>query len=493
MMNRLLLFAFLFINSQFIFSQNTEWNIVFDGKSKSSTYSGYDITSENNKLALDFSKLSRNRIPLQLKIPKESQPKYDFSIFSWVKAPKDIEQNSVILTNKTSISSEFWEIRASDNGSWKWVFVKNNKVLREYNATNNRQAINDGDFHLLGFVYDYTKNQVWLYFDGRNVGIINIGTGNMSDFKSIKLAGIEDNEKHSFNGFIKSIHLFKEQLHSGKALGLYRNNYRYSKQIGENSHFYKEVKFLTWNISDGGMDTGIEIGKERSLEILKSSEAEIIALQETNGTGEYFADNLGYYYYSISENLSIISKYPFVRTIKVFKANVSGGAEIAISKKQHVYFFNLSLINNPDWSDFKNKNSDIYYSKKELDSRGGDLKEILEQIKVMIKPTSSTSVVLTGELNSISNVDNREKLVNYPISNLLDSYNYNDSFRELYQNIRVYSGYTSVLPKRKKGRVDYIFYKGSDLMVKDSFVLKHHPIKFTSSHFGVTTSFKWQK
>ena len=495
-MNRLILLLILIVLQPLSsFSQDASWSIVFDGKTNVEYYRKYDITSENNQLAIDFSRLSHNRNPINFKLSELEAPKSTFSIFVWVKAPKDLNQSAIILSNKKTSNSDGWEIRANNSGAWNWNFSQNGKITSEYNATSKRQAINDGEFHLIGLVYDYTKNQAWFYFDGKNVGIINIGKGDLSGFNNLYLGGVENGEKYSFNGYFKSIHLFKDQIHNGRVVQLFRNSNVYNGGNGVNGAFYKSIKFLTWNISDGGNAYGEKIGLDRTLYVIKESKADIIALQETNGSGEYLADELGYYYYSISKKLSILSKFPIKRTVKLYKAEKSGGVEIAVSKKQYLYFFNISLDNSADWSNFNNKYYNKSFVQQEQKVRGIDLKEMMEQIRVLIKPKDNTSIVFSGEFNSISNIDNDGAIKNYPVSGLLKEYNFIDSYRNLNPSGRVYPGYTRNTESKNKrqGRVDYIYYKGNKLQVSDSEVLKHHPIKFPSSNFGVLTEFIWKR
>jgi len=478
-----------------VFSQEISWSVEFDGKKDVGLYRKYDITNENNNLVINFSKLAHKRNPIKFELSKQEAPKSSFSVFVWVKAPKDVEQSAVIISSKKTITSDGWEIKANEKGAWTWDFTVNGKVVSQYKSVSKRQAINDDKFHLIGLVYDYTKNQAWLYFDGINVGIVNIAKGDLSGFNSLSLGGIENSERHSFNGYFKSIYLYKDQIRNGKVVQLFRNNMRYSGSNGVNGAFYKKLKFLTWNISDGGKIFGEKIGLDRTLTVIKNSKAEIIALQETNGSGEYLADELGYYFYSISNKLSILSKFPIKRTIKLYKAQKSGGVEIAISKQQYVYFFNVSLENNPDWSSFSNRYSQIDYRISEEKNRSVELKEMMEQIRVILKPRSSTSLVFSGEFNSLSYKDDGGIVENYPVLKLLKEYSFIDSYRDLYPSSRIYPGYTCCenYNNKRQGRVDYIFFKGSKLQVSDSKVLKHHPVKFPSSHFGVLTEFIWKK
>lgn len=489
-----LLVIITLLNSINLFSQKATLFVEFNGKKNIRIYRDHDVTIEGNELCLDYSKLSRNRTPINLKL--KQIPKASFSTFIWLKSPKNIKQSAVILSSKKTNNSDGWEIKANEHGAWTWSVTQNEVETTKYISSSKRQAINDGKFHLIGMTYDYMKNQAWLYFDDKNVAIINIEKGDLSNFKELRIAGIEKNEKKSFNGYVKSLYFFNTQIDNGRALSLYYNNSKYSGNIGVNGVFYKKIKFMTWNICEGGTTTGEKIGLDRVLDVLKKNKVDVIALQETNGAGEYIADELGFYYYSISRELSILSRFPINRTIKLYKANRSGGVELAVSKNQYMYLFNVSLDDNPDWSSFSNKYTQgSYYVEKEEEKRAGDLREMMEQIRVILKPTERTSIVFMGELNSISNVDDyyRNYIERYPVANTLKKYKFKDSYRELYQNIRINSGYTRNINSKyeKKGRVDYIYYKGKDLKVLDSKVIKHHPVKFPSKYFGVMTEFKW--
>jgi endonuclease/exonuclease/phosphatase family metal-dependent hydrolase len=46
---------------------------------------------------------------------------------------------------------------------------------------------------------------------------------------------------------------------------------------------------MTWNIWHGGKEVGAEVGPKRVAEIIRESGADIIALQETYGSGEWLA------------------------------------------------------------------------------------------------------------------------------------------------------------------------------------------------------------
>lgn len=477
------------------FTQEIAWNLKIDRSTDTKYYDKHDISTQNNRLVLDFSEFSRNRIPLKVDLSEDAIPKSSFSFFTLFKTDKGVIQNSVIVSNKAKDNSNGWEIRANELGGWEWNLTLNNKIISVYKTTSPKYEINDGGFHQLGFSYDYIKNEVWLYFDGIHLGIIKIDKANMSNFNNIFIGGIGNNEKTSFDGYFKSFYLFKDKMSPGSAKKLYINNPKYRGSIGSNATFNKKIKVLTWNVSDGGTTNGNKIGPKRTLKLLKDSDADIISLQETRGSLEYFAEELGFYFYSINDNISILSRYPIKRTLQIFTTDKLGGIEISISKKQSLYYFNIALDNKADWSNYNNRYGDESFRQAELDSRGRDVKEILEQISIILKPSRKTSIILTGELNYISAEDENGDFDSYPASRIVHDYGYKDSYREFHPNSRIYKGYTRNFESDdyRQGRVDYILYKGNELQVGNSSTLKKHSIKFPSSNFGVVSEFIWKQ
>jgi exonuclease III len=497
-MHKKILFIFLIVfQTNVIFSQDASatWWLRVDRDTDTKRYDKHDVITQNNQIVLDFSELAKNRTPLKVDFREDQIAKYSFSFFTRIKAKKDCAQNSVIVSNKKEYSSDGWEIRANLLGGWEWNFSSNNKIIANYKTTSKKFAINDGKFHFIGFTYDFSKNEVWIYFDGEQIGIIDVGKSNLSNFTNIFIGGVGTDEKMAFNGYFKSVYYYKEFISHRKIKMLYSKNPRYLATIGENGSFYKKIKVLTWNITDGGTTHGEIVGLNRTLKLLEQSNADIISLQESKGAVEYLSEGLGFYFYKVNDNIAILSRYPIKETLRIFDSNIVAAVEISVSKQQILYYFNVSLNNIADWGDFKNKYSDENYVSKEKETRAKDMSEILEQIKVLIKPKSKTSIILTGELNSISALDEGGNFKNFPVSKALKDYGYVDSYRELYPNSRIYNGYTrNVNSKNKRqGRVDYIFFKGDRLQISNSELLKKHPIKFPSKNYGVLTEFTWNK
>ena len=81
----------------------------------------------------------------------------------------------------------------------------------------------------------------------------------------------------------------------------------------------RTLRVLAWNIWNGGREDGIDEGVERVVECIRDSGADIVAMQETYGSGPRIADALGYHLYLRSSNLSIISRYPAIGHHDLFR------------------------------------------------------------------------------------------------------------------------------------------------------------------------------
>jgi len=71
---------------------------------------------------------------------------------------------------------------------------------------------------------------------------------------------------------------------------------------------------------------------ERTIDVIRESSADIIAMQETNGAGAVIADSLDYFFYLRSSmsaddntNHSIMSRFPITTVDRAFNSFMSGG------------------------------------------------------------------------------------------------------------------------------------------------------------------------
>lgn len=469
--------------------------------------------------ALDLSADALLRMPV--KLDSTQVPVYDvatsFSFQVWVKTKKGAPQGTPIAGNKPAgdLSAPGWQLYSQENGAWAFN-ISDGKRQFNYRPTAAAQAINDGHWHQLLFSLNREKQEVWFYLDGRNVGIYNTAglEACTSTFATV-VGGSDENweygsvgQWHAFNGYIDEVKMWENVVPPGEVARLY-TGFRPSDQV-PTPFFAGQLMVMAWNIWHGGHRYGQHVGVERVIETIKEAQPDIVGLIETYGSGEVIADSLGYYFYLISSNLSIMSRFPIVETVKAFRPFNFGGARIQLGEGQELFFLNTWLHYLPDYL------SRVEEGKWSVDSliiaegktRHAEVKQILREVKGLWQNTDVVPVIMSGDFNSGSHLDWTEAtkglhanyVVEWPVSLEMTKAGFIDSFRELHINPLLDPGLTwtprAATSSAKYGlrdRIDYIYYKGKSLLPLASKVIDQHPIMFPSDHAAVLTVFevKW--
>ena len=86
------------------------------------------------------------------------------------------------------------------------------------------------------------------------------------------------------------------------------------------------LQVLAWNIWNGGdgaryaEDESVKRAKQQAIvDVIKASGADVIAIVETYGSGEAIAAGLGFHFHPRGENVSILSRWPIVEDVSVYK------------------------------------------------------------------------------------------------------------------------------------------------------------------------------
>ena len=82
----------------------------------------------------------------------------------------------------------------------------------------------------------------------------------------------------------------------------------------------QRISVMTWNIWHGGREDGETAGPQRVVDVIRDSGADIVAMQETYGSGEWISEQLGFHFHPCGTNVSILSRYPVVEDLSVFEA-----------------------------------------------------------------------------------------------------------------------------------------------------------------------------
>ena len=465
-------------------------------------------------LALDLSEDVPIRIPQRL-APEET-PDYSksFSFGVWIQTKPDARQGTAIMGNKKNypprlqahteirhVQDDYvysdesvtpgWLLGSTDEGGW-FFQAGDGKYSYAYAPTVERQRLNDGKWHFIAISFDQDKKELWLYWDGHNVAIYNVeeldsiandlptvigGTTEYTEWGHHHSRG----EWTAFNGKIDEVRFWKGII-SPESVKAEYVNYFPIEDHREAQYAQDRLKVQVWNIWHGGHRFGQHVGVKRVIDVLKSENADIIGLVETYGSGAVIADSLQYYYYLISDNLSIMSRYPIHSSIQLYKSFRSGGVVLNLDNQRQLAFFDIWL----DWR------IDEY--------RSNDIREIEKVLSIYAGKSNQIPVIAVGDFNSGSHLDNWGKINNSPDiswpSLTMMKMGFADSFREMNRDSDIYPGYTwtpmtnSALENQKSlNRVDFIYYKGKNLKLYRSETINHHPVLWPSDHASVISYF----
>ncbi len=463
--------------------------------------------------ALDLTEHVAFRVPLCLE--KNVCPAYDsqtsFTLQLWVQTEPGARQGTPIMSNKKSgdTKSPGWTLGTDDNGAWYW-HMSDGQTQFDYAPTWQKQAVNDGKWHQLTITVDRKKKELQLYFDSRNVAIYNIaGLQSIESELRTVIGGTDEYQEWSnrgewtaFNGRIDEVRFWSSPLTPSDIKQSYD---RFFPSTFSQSLAPDRLKIQVWNIWHGGRHPGQHVGLKRTIEVLQKENADIIGLIETYGSGAVIADSLGYHFYLISSNLSIMSRYPIEETISVFRSFNSGGALINVGNGRKIAFFDIWLHYLPDVSILNDPDRLEEYKSEELKTRAQEIDSILKEIEPWTVNADRIPVIIVGDFNCDSHLDWSEKykamhegiIMDFPVSLSMEKAGFADSYRLLHPNVFMSPGSTwsPLINEAANGpdfilnRIDYIYYKGNKLFPYFSATLNHHPVFWPSDHGSVVTHF----
>lgn len=471
-----------------------------------------------NALDLSANAMLRRPVKLNKKDLPDFSKKSSFSVQIWVKTLPNARLGTPVMGNKIADEpgTVGWQIYTQDNGAWA-VVLNDGKHRYDYKPTAERQRINDGKWHQLAFVVHREKQEVWMYLDGKNMAIYH--TPDLSDLEtafSTVVGGSDEKFEYgsngqwnAFNGYIDEVKVWNQAITAAELKQQYLAFFPKSVE-NESSVDPQHLKVLSWNIWHGGHRYGAAVGLERVIEIIKSSNADIVGLVETYGSGAVIADSLGYYFYLISDNLSIMSRYPITETIREFKSFNFGGVKLGLSPNKNLVYFNtwLDYLPDVDASIRVSHKTVEELIKDEMPTRNAEIKEILKRIDPYLKNADNLPVIMGGDFNMGSHLDWTEAtkanhynlVVAWPESKQMLEAGFSDSYRQLHKNPLMDPGLTWGVRAATttdlygvRDRIDFIYYKGKALNPIVSEVIDYHKVMFPSDHAAVMTLFQFKK
>ncbi len=489
----------------FSFNGNTKDNGIQKYHILGNLHLSYEKAIKDSCLNLSVS--SKQRTPIVVKTKSDiifdHQPY--LSVIIWVKKQRNDFESYGLIGNKSCDSNEErgWIISETENGSWK-LSISDGRQNWEISGNPIHQNITDNQWHQLGFILDKNNQSVRTYFDGKNKAVMTLK--GLRDFDSdFNLyigcsPGAIDYAKETFNGFIDETGIWTKKLTDKD----FAKNYRFIKKEIVPSDIYAgdTFTFATWNIWNGGQQKGKTAGVTQIANMIKKANIDIVAIQEDFGSGNKIADILDYHYFKISDNLSMVSRFPIDKTYHIYKPLNSGGANIKLRKNKTALFCPLWLSYSPNIRGMlmnKSSNADSILT-IEKNTRAIEMKFIISEIEKFRQNNSEKTIFLAGCFNSGSHLDwtkknkatRYQKVIPFPSTKLLANYGYKDAYRTIKPDETLYPGYTysPIFKDGYKDRLDYVFYSGKNITVIDAKVIEKSDSFFPSDHGLLIVTFK---
>lgn len=265
-----------------------------------------------------------------------------------------------------------------------------------------------------------------------------------------------------------------------------------------------EFKAMTWNIWKGGKEVRGEAGIADVAAFIKESGADVVAMQETYGSGELISQKLKFKFQPRGTNVSILSRYPVVEDISVFEPFKCVGGVIQLPGNRRVAFYSIWLPYGEDiWLPGVRAKSSIDETLKACDPSAVDIEKILGEINKRLSAPKyrQMPVIIAGDFNSMSHLDYGLThydqfgiIANWKTSRAMFSHGFLDTFRVANPNVKRMADRTwsPKFPDQEQDRIDFIFSRGTQLAVTGSRVLPSDSATYPSDHAAVLTSFRWQ-
>lgn len=270
----------------------------------------------------------------------------------------------------------------------------------------------------------------------------------------------------------------------------------------------EQIRILTFNIFLDG-----HLGLPQVINLIRSSGADIVGLQESEKESAKIADAIGFHY--------IQHGYTALLTRFKIESVTPGGSGLILrtDKGQKLAFFNRHLFYKPyqpyqllgipyqDGAFIKTEAEAIAESKR---ARGADVADALKDISSLEKATTPT--ILVGDFNEPSHLDWTEAAakagrhpvkVSWPSTKAFADIGFRDAYRELYPDEMKYPGFTwtpTTKPSDARDhhdRIDFILYRGKGIKLKSVDIIGENKENATilvspypSDHRAVTAVFE---
>ncbi|QDT75228.1 Endonuclease/Exonuclease/phosphatase family protein [Lacipirellula limnantheis] len=272
-----------------------------------------------------------------------------------------------------------------------------------------------------------------------------------------------------------------------------------------------EFQVLAWNIWNGGdearyaEDEAVKRAKQRAIiDVIRASGADVVALVETYGSGEAIAAGLGFHFHPRGTNVSLLSRWPIVADVSVYKPFNCVGAVVQLPDRRQVAVYAAWIHYVDDiWTDPRSRDgrsaADLLAADGE--SRMVETGAILSGIDAEMAKRPGVPVILAGDFNSNSHLDYVEAareqygiVAAWPVTKLVADAGFRDAYRVCRPRIdragdRTWS---PRFPEQIQDRIDFIFWRGAQVGAVEARRLDRATPRWPSDHAAVWAKFRWE-
>ena len=304
-----------------------------------------------------------------------------------------------------------------------------------------------------------------------------------------------------------------------------------------------ELKVMTWNIwgrlnEDPRYTIDGKTSRDRTIEIIRHSGADVVAMIEAYGSAAEIAASLGFDYYTTADdaNLCIFSRYPLSEIEVLDGLNPFSfiAATVTLPRGQKVRVHDIWLTSGGrHLVAIKDRSvSDEEFARGD-DIRFDHVKLLLDHpaFKKDVEAADSIPLIVAGDFNSVSHLDhtpatrrsglNQSRALAIRVSQAMQDAGFTDAYRAAHPQVTAETlGHTwttvgtDYVYESDKGfvktdehprphyrdpyaRIDYIYAQGKKLQVLSSDVVSRHPEdptrgfpEFPSDHAAVVAKFR---
>tara|TARA_R110002072_G_scaffold174303_4_gene329432 strand:+ start:35860 stop:37509 length:1650 start_codon:yes stop_codon:yes gene_type:complete len=268
-----------------------------------------------------------------------------------------------------------------------------------------------------------------------------------------------------------------------------------------------DVRVMAWNIWHGGREDGKEVGPKRVIDVIKNSGADLVAMQETYGSGELISQGLGFHFQPRGTNVSIHSRYPVLEDISVHKEFECVGALVELPNKTRLAFYSIWLPYTAEiWAEGTRDTSKPNTTLAACEASHVSLQAIWTAIDARLQADKyrDVPIVIAGDFNSMSHLDYGEigwdqygAVIEWPTSAILSNHGFTDSYRACNPRIDRLrdSTWTPRFPKQQQDRIDFIYHRDAKsrsvtVTPTTSRVIREHQPRFPSDHAALLSTLR---